>query len=545
MIETLLARFQKLPTIYLITILCAVTFLCYINTLGNGLFYDDEFFIYNNTYVQHFSLPQFFTQNVDAGGGVLSNYYRPLLLTFFSLTYQVFGAAGGPYHLLSLLFHLSAGVGVFFVFRKFSSKAIAFLTSLLFLIHPIQTESVTYASGISDPMYVTFVMLTLLTFLQNSKRSLFLTPLCFLLALLSKEPAFVTPGLMILAAWTLEKSFKLKDYKKYLPAFIGCTFILIGYAALRLTILNFDNTLNFINDTSIYSTNILVRLLTFVSILPTYIGLLVYPQTLFIDRVAQVVTSLNPQIILTLSVITLLLIASATLRPLRYTLGFGLAWFFISIFPASGITPINGIIYEHFLYLPSIGFFFLISTLLAFFYHKLLSVKIGLPHEVLTKWGSQALLLIGLTIILALSLRTIVRNAEWHSPFTFYPQLLTHNPNSVRALNNYAMALADSGDQKKAVDYYKRALELQETYPQVRFNMGNSYRGMGDYQKAEEAYKETMKKFPNFYQSYQSLYGVYVLTNQEEKAKSLLEEIKEKGKTNQNFQVLFEYLSKQ
>jgi hypothetical protein len=534
MIETLLARFQKLPTLYIVTILAIATFFCYFNTLGNGLFYDDEFFIYNNIYVQQFSLPEFFTKNVDAGGGVVSNYYRPLLLILFSLTYQVAGATGGPYHFLSIIFHLCAGVGVFFVCKKFSSKLVAFVTALLFLIHPLQTEAVSYASGISDPIYVTFVMLTLLMFLNNTKRSLFLTPLFFSLALLSKESAFITPGLMIVVAWMKERSLDWKSYKKYLPTVTACIVVLISYGALRLTALNFDNTLNFVHDSSAYSTSLLVRLLTFASILPTYIGLLLYPQTLFIDRVAQVVTIITPQGVFIIATLIILGICAVLTHKKFPSLLFSFLWFFISILPMSGITPINGIIYEHFLYLPSIGFFFMFASLVALLYHSLSSSVI-----------KNVLCLLLATYCLLLSIRTIVRNSEWASPFTLYPQLLSHNPKSVRALNNYAMALAASGQQKKAVTYYHRALSLQENYPQVRFNMGNSYRSLGENKEAEAAYLTTISKFPNFYQSYQSLYGIYIQTNQTDKAKSLLQIIAKKGETNQNFQALYEYLKQQ
>lgn len=531
MIESLLARFQKLSTIYLITTLAVLTVVCYFNTLGNGLFYDDEFFIYNNAYVQHFSVVNFFTENVDAGGGILSNYYRPLLLILFSLTYQLFGTLGGPYHALSVLFHLSAGVGVFMVFKKLSSKTIAFVTSVLFLIHPIQTESISYASGISDPMYVTFIMLTILCFLYYSKKSMVLAPLFFLLALLSKEAAFVTPALILLCLWMKEKSFRFTDYKTYVPAFTLCLLVLFVYGFLRLTVLNFDNTLNFIHDTSVYSTHLSVRLLTFISILPTYMGLLLYPKTLFIDRVAPIITTVNIQIVFTILTALVIFILPLTMRYKPYAISFSIAWFFISFIPASGITPINGIIYEHFLYLPSIGFFFLLSSLCSLVYKRL-------PSS-----GLKAFLCLLLTTYcLLLSIRTIIRNADWNSPFTFYPQLLANNPQSVRALNNYGMALAGSGKQQEAITYYLKANKLPNGYPQIYLNLGNSYAAIGDYTHAETAYKQAITKSPSFYRAYTNLYGIYLRTKQTEKRKALLDTVAQKGKTDPNFHDLYQYL---
>jgi hypothetical protein len=449
----------------------------------------------------------------------------------FSLTYQFFGTLGGPYHALSVLFHLTAGVGVFMVFKKISCKTIAFFTSLLFLIHPIQTEAVSYASGISDPMYVTFIMLTILCFLYYSKRRVVLAPIFFLLALLSKEAAFVTPALILLCLWMKEKSWRFTDYKNYVPAITGCILILLSYGLLRLTVLNFDNTLNFLHDTSAYSTHLSVRLLTFVSILPTYVGLLLYPQTLFIERVATVIVSINLQIILTLLGIILLCIFSYTLKPIRYTLSFSLAWFIISFIPASGITPINGIIYEHFLYLPSVGFFFLLSSLCSLVYKRLPSIGL-----------KTFFCLLLTTYCLLLSIRTIVRNEDWNSPFTFYPQLLANNPKSVRALNNYGMALASSGKQQEAITYYLNAIKLPNGYPQIYLNLGNSYAAIGDYTHAESAYKQALTRSPNFYRAYTNLYGIYLRTKQTQKAKALLDVIGEKGKMDPNFRDLHDYV---
>src|SRR5258708_28143512 len=107
----LLSWFEKLSNLYIATILFFTTFLLYFNTLGNGLFYDDEQFIYNNVYVKIFSLVDFFTKSTTTGGGGgVSNYFRPILSMLFSLEYQILGNNGFIFHLTSLL--LLSGCGI-------------------------------------------------------------------------------------------------------------------------------------------------------------------------------------------------------------------------------------------------------------------------------------------------------------------------------------------------------------------------------------------------------------------------------------------------
>ena len=151
--QNLLEKINSSYLLNLLSFLFLITFLIYSNTLLNGLFFDDEQFIYENYAVQNFQFSHFFTQSLTTGAGQLSNYYRPLLFLTFGLEYQLFGGAGFIYHLSSVLIHIGGGLILFLLLTKlFANRPIALLTSLLWLIHPIQTEAVSYASGRGDPL---------------------------------------------------------------------------------------------------------------------------------------------------------------------------------------------------------------------------------------------------------------------------------------------------------------------------------------------------------------------------------------------------------
>src|SRR3990167_8692024 len=151
-----------------IGLLIIVGFAIYAPNLNNVLFWDDNEWIVSNPFVYDFSrLKEIFTENILAGYGLNSNYYRPLLLLSFAVNYVIDGVKPLGYHLVSNGFHIANGLLIFFILTGvFKRRLPAFLAALLFLIHPLQTEAVTYISGRGDPMSVFFMLLALWLFFK-------------------------------------------------------------------------------------------------------------------------------------------------------------------------------------------------------------------------------------------------------------------------------------------------------------------------------------------------------------------------------------------
>ncbi|MBI5044899.1 MAG: tetratricopeptide repeat protein [Candidatus Levybacteria bacterium] len=487
-------KLSKLSSLYLITILFFLTFFCYANTLGNGLFFDDEQFIYNNQFVKTFDVQKIFSESLISGAGKESNYFRPILFLGFSIEYHLFGNNGFIYHLNSFLIHFAGGIVLFFFLQKlFHKRLLSFLTSLLFLIHPIQTEAVSYASGRGDPLSFLFCMLTLYFSLSSEKKAKILSFLSLLLALLSKEIALMLPGLLL----TTHYFFNKHNLKKAVITTIPYALITLCYFFLRITVFNFANTLNFYNSKNIYSSNIFVRINTFINLFPTYLHLLAYPKNLFMERDSGISIFLRGTI--TTIIVPLCLLVSLIFAYLKREKNpivlFSLSWIGISFIPTSGLIPINGIFYEHFLYFPSVGFFLLFSYIIYSLYKK----NVNFLY----------LLLIPLAIyILFLMYRTITRNQDWHDPIKFYLQTIQH-VQSPRAYNNLAMAYAENGDSKNAIITYKKAISLVDAYPESRYNLGNSYLSLGNLHEAEKEYRRSLEIDPSFYLSYIKLYAIY------------------------------------
>ena len=516
------SHFSLTSNLSIVLILILITFITYMNILPNQLFYDDEELIYKNTYVQNLRFsPRFFTENMIAGAGKTSNMYRPVLLTSFAIDYLIWGGSPAGFHLTSIFLHAANSVLIFFLITKlFGKRLLAALTSILFTIHPVQTEAITYASGRTDPLFTFFCLISLLFFLssltirKDRLGKYLLSLFFFILALLSKEAAMILPflvGLIYLVTYHKDKLNRTQLIKIFSP-FI---FIDILYLVLRLSILNFGNILNFYQTANSYSQNISIRIFTFTKVFFEYIGILLFPKDLIFARDIQFVTSfINPWVILFFLFVGILLLISIIFWKENKLFLFGFFWFFITLAPVSGIIPINNIIAEHYLYLPSLAFFLICAYFFIYLWNKF-------PNP-----SQQIFLMIILVFIfIALSTRTIIRNLDWRDPITFYTKSLSQSPWNVSMRHNLAMTYADKGEIDRAIKEYKTLISLADVYPNTHHNLADAYKVKGQYKEAEEEYMKALKIDPNFYFSYYGLIDLYQKTGEKEKLEEIMKKI--------------------
>src|SRR3989344_1640270 len=138
-----------LPIVFLIIIGSFV----YSFNLNNQLFWDDIDWIINNNSVHSISwdnIKFWFSNNVLAGVGLQSNYYRPFLFFTFALNWVISETKPLLWHLISNSIHIANAVLVFILLRRYAGQIVAFLTALFFAIHPLNTEAVAYISGRGD-----------------------------------------------------------------------------------------------------------------------------------------------------------------------------------------------------------------------------------------------------------------------------------------------------------------------------------------------------------------------------------------------------------
>ena len=303
--RTLFKKEVLVPILILIT----VGGFIYAFNLSNGLFWDDDEWIVNNIFVHDISwdnIKFWFGHNTLAGVGLKSNYYRPFLFFTFAFNYILAGVKPLIYHLTSNTIHVFNAILIFSLLKRFNlgsskrSNLVAFLTSLLFLIHPLQTEAVTYISGRGDVLVAMFMLLALILFQRAEIQGKswrgwekILSLIFLVLGILSRETGIVFP-LLALSFYiaVLSRENFLAAIKRGLIKTWPYFAIVFVYGVLRLTALNFLNTLNFYTEPNIYSESIYVRFLTFLPILWEYLKLLLVPVGLHMERGSTIYTSL-------------------------------------------------------------------------------------------------------------------------------------------------------------------------------------------------------------------------------------------------------------
>lgn len=516
-------------TLVVVAVLFLVTFGVYANNLNNELFWDDLDWIVNNPRVHEFSgdnIKSWLTENTLAGIGLKSNYYRPFLFATFTANYVIHEDRPFGYHLVNNLLHAGNVVLVFILlFLALKKRWPAFLVALIFAIHPLQTEAVTYIAGRGDPLNVFWMLVSLLILKKPYERPdkkiywYLLSGTTLILAILSRETAIIFPFLAIIYSVAFLETGRFWQairgaFVKALPYFL----IVFVYGILRLTALNFENTLNFYAVANPYTESFFVRMYTFMGILLSYAKLLVWPVGQHMERGATVF--LSPwywQVFLPILILAVILwiirktykkLWDSRMPSMSNVLIFAFGWFFINLGPTSGITPINALMYEHWLYLAMVGPLTAVMVL----------------GDRLISGPTARKISVCVVIILAIfgGWLSVKRNTLWGNPIAFFEDILRYEPNSARVNNNLANHYASIGNLAKAEEHYWKAVESNDSFPQPYFNLGTLLMERNDIRGAIEVFEKAIKADPNFPNAYDQLSVIYASQGNLAKAREMV-----------------------
>lgn len=219
----ILLRKSELIILALMAVLC--WFAVYIPYLNLPFLSDDYVFL--KSLEKNIHLYQ-------AGG-----FFRPVFNIVFFLTIRVFGNSSLAFHVLNVLLHLAISCLVYIIAKKLlSSKSIAYITALFFLLSPIQPEDVVWISGLQELLWVFFLLCA--SYLYIKKREISVgraisVSLLVILALLSKETAVI----YILLFIGLDMAFfRLKRGKYYYFTLGSFVIILVSYLIIRIGVLS-------------------------------------------------------------------------------------------------------------------------------------------------------------------------------------------------------------------------------------------------------------------------------------------------------------------
>ena len=345
-------------------IIAGIILIAYSNTFTASFHFDDTASIEENYLIKRVTVNNL----VDIIKGV-----RPVVYLSIMLNYQLSGLNVVGWHIFNIGFHVANSFLVYLLIsrtlslptlaKRYADKAkrMALFAALLFAVHPIQTEAVTYIISRTELMATFFYLAALLLFIQGTQKraSSYHIGVFFssLLSMGSKEWAVTLPAMLMLYDYIFLSEGDIKNILSHWKAFV--------LAALPWGLLAYN--LNLTSGTSVgfnVSTPSGITpvsyLLTSFNVLWTYVRLLILPINQNLDYDYPIAKTLFefPTLLSLLGHVALVGAAFWFYKKRGWQLiFFGVAWFYIALSPVQSFVPVIDIIFEHRLYVPSIGFF--------------------------------------------------------------------------------------------------------------------------------------------------------------------------------------------
>ena len=499
---------SHLLTILAILIFFIFGYAVYSNTLGVPFVLDGSIRIEDNPDIR---LNQFSIWQVIKAG-FNSSKTRPLAFMTFALNYWLHQYNVFGYHFVNTIIHILTGF-LLFLFIKTTLKnsisqvhykhtdLIAFFSALLWLVHPVQTQSVTYIVQRLNSLAALFYILAFWLYVQGrmaahagKKWGWFGgAALAWIFALGCKQNAASLPFFIFLYEWYFFQDLSAEWFKRKLK-FVFLIFLVFGLIALLYLGSNPLEKLSSIKDFANREFTLSERILTQFRVVIHYISLIIFPHPtrLNLDYDFALSTSLiNPlTTLLSLLAIVCLIALAIYLAKKERLISFCILWFFGNLVIESSIIPL-AIIFEHRNYLPSM-MVCLIPVVLVYRYIKIDWIKIGLLG----------------VLVIGLSVWTYQRNRVWENKVTLWSDVVKKSPNKARPNFNLGAALTEQERDQEAIPFYKRALDLNPNLEQPHINLGEALELQDKMDEALKHYRMALKIKPDLPEGHNNIGAV-------------------------------------
>ncbi|HUS13229.1 MAG TPA: tetratricopeptide repeat protein [Pyrinomonadaceae bacterium] len=503
------ARPDSIPTNNILTesralfLTVAATILVYANSLSGAFVFDDTKQIAGNPSLHSWgNILRAFTNDVwSFQRGTLTRdvpppYYRPLFTIYLTVNYQLFGLWEPGWHLMNLLVHTTATVFVYYLLRRLTGdNLIALLTALLFGLHPAHVESVSWISGIPDPLAALFYVPSLIWYVryreEGGAKWLAASVLAYGFASLCKETPLALP--LVFVVW----EFARGDQKKNLTArvreiawqLIPYAAVAGAYLALRFSVLGRLSWkhpfMAQVPDSAIW--------MTVPYVFVNYVRHLIAPFRLSLIYGTSFVTSAaDPRFLVPL---TLLIGVAIMLWTYRKKLDRNL-WIALTLTIAPLLPVLNlkvfhyeYIIQDRYLYLPSIGFCSLVALLLA---------RLGRRNQ-------RLLLATACVIIFVFGASTILQNRVWHDAAALWQRAIYYSPQSWSTHYNLGLAYLNFKQNDLARNELEEAKHLKSNEASIYNNLALAQAGVGDFNSAIANLKQALTLDPSLLEAHNNL----------------------------------------
>lgn len=438
--------------------------------------WDDQAYITHNPAIRGFSFENLKT----AFTGYYVGNYAPLHILSYMIDYALWGLNPFGYVIANITYHYISGVILFFLLIRFGFwKWGAFLGAAIFLVHPVQVESVAWISQRKNLLAMLFYLLSFHAYLSycendgNSHRKWYYvwSVISFSLALLAKSVAVIFPVMLIMYDWLIPPVRRdFKAYRDKIPYFVAA----VIFAVVAMISQGGTNGGGRIE----YPPNSLVVLpLSMLPVLVRYLNLLIcpLPSLQSIMYFPTLRSEIDFVVMMSFCVLFGLVAVGAYLYRKNQKCMFWYALFFLGLIPVSQIIPLVTMMNDRYLYFPMLGVAGLVAQLSGY-----LRGQVGMKV-----WG-KTLLVLSAGILITLSVASHIRGKVWRNSISLFSDAVAKSPNQTNTWSRLAEGYVASGDLAMAQHYYENAARFGELDADARNNLARIYLMEGEYDKAHK-----------------------------------------------------------
>ncbi len=498
-------------TLLAVSVLLAVVVVAvYWSSLGGCFILDDEASILSNPHLQgEHSLVSALRPPLQAPGA--PRWRGPVIGLTLAINHRLGGLDPWGYHLLNLLAHLLAALAVLGIVRRTLQLSglrerygdvalgLALTSALLWAVHPLLTDSVTYVIQRTTVIMGLFYLVTLYAVIRGAIAArpgpwYVAAVITCLLGMLTKEAMVTAPVLVVL----YERIFLAGSWGKVwrsrgrLHLSLASTWIALGWLVAvspHPGVIGFDLRMGPFG-----------YLLTQTRVIMRYLQLAVWPDGLLLDygpaEAVSAAQAAGPGLLLL--VLLVLCLVGLRSRPRLAYLGL---WFFLVLAPTSSVVPIvEEVGAERRMYLPLIG----LVVLAVLGGHRLLdraSNRLSLSPR--TVRGVATVIVAALVV--ALGTATGARNTQYYDVLGMWRDAAAGQPRNPRAFNGVGVALVRAGRTTEAIAQYERAIAVSSRYVEAHYNLGCALTREGRHAEAMAQFERTVALAPDNYRAQNNL----------------------------------------
>ncbi len=470
-------------------LLVAVVFATFANGLTGAFVWDDLAIVVRNDVAHGFShLPELL------GWGDARFQYRILRDFSHMIDYTLGGLEPFVYHLFNVVYHAITTLLVYALARRITGNDLAALfAGLLFAVHPVHVDSVTYISGRRDVLSTLFYLASLLAYIRfrdpSGRRGWFVLALvCALLGVMTKEMAATIPAAWFLYdLWRTRKNTDtslvatgMRVIRNHWPLYGGGLVLAGGYMVYFLFFQ--PSHAGFSPHGGSWPNNFM----TVTVVLAHAVRLLWMPTGLLLDYNGYFDPVLSPadgRFLLAAGCLSMVAAGCYLLAKNSRAGMFTSHWLWITYLPVIQLIPIAELFAEHYLYLPSVG-----AAILG-----------GMALAALCRMPVKGTVVVSLSAVLILLFAGMTwdRNRDFRDPVTAYEAELKVFPDSPRAISNLAYFYRQAGRYDEELATWQRMLDQWPSHGEAWIGLGNAARATGRQKVAVQAFWRAIQVLPD------------------------------------------------